>query len=352
MNPATYEEAKEIAKKTRAVAADLKNVEVVACPPYPFLTACQTRSDDKSLSLGAQTVSVHLNGAHTGDVGVGMLKDLGVEYVIVGHSERREAGETDETVSKKIAVTLDAGMTAVVCVGEKTRDESGAHLDFLTKQMKQTFAGVPESKAKNIVIAYEPVWAIGAKEAMKPEDVYEMSLFVKKVFGDIFGGALANDFYKAKGYEVGISRLSKVNFDLSVFLKNPKLVIPVDIENQHKKIKKANELQDTDKILDAGPQTLKDLEKVVKAAKFILWNGPLGLYEDGYRGPTLDLAKMVGDATEAGATTIVGGGDTLAAIAELGNAEKYTFISTAGGAMLDFLAKGTLPGLVALDLSK
>jgi len=167
------------------------------------------------------------------------------------------------------------------------------------------------------------------------------------------GGALANDLYKQRGYEVGTSLVSKEEIDLSAFARDPKVIVPSDIVNQEKEVKTADMLTPADKIMDSGPETIKALRETVMKSKFILWNGPLGLYEDGYRGPTLDLAKVIAEATEKnGAESIVGGGDTLAAISTLGLEDKFTFISTGGGAMLDFLAKGTLPGIEALDASK
>lgn len=162
------------------------------------------------------------------------------------------------------------------------------------------------------------------------------------------GGALANDFYKAKGWEVGASLVSKTKLDLSSFLNNPKLLLPLDIVTQKGETKRGDAVSKDDKIMDDGPESLRLLADKVKSARFILWNGTLGLYEDGYKGPTLELAKLIADATSGGATTIVGGGDTLAAISELNIGDRFTFISTAGGAMLDFLAMGTLPGLEAL----
>lgn len=187
MNAGTAEDAKHIAQKTRLIAAHLKHTEVVACPPFVFVPLAASRTPAKNFSLGAQSASIHEGGSHTGDVSATMLKSLGVEYVIAGHSEERAAGDTDELVSKRVIRILEAGLTAVVCVGEKTREESGSHFDFLRDQIKNTFANVPQAKAKNIVLAYEPVWAIGAKEAMVPEQVHEMSIFVKKAFSDIFG---------------------------------------------------------------------------------------------------------------------------------------------------------------------
>lgn len=163
------------------------------------------------------------------------------------------------------------------------------------------------------------------------------------------GGALANDLLKAKGKEVGRSLLSKGSMDLSKFVASPKVIVPIDILNEKKTAKSADGVSADDKIVDAGPKTLQRLKDVIARAKFILWNGPLGIYEGGFKDGTIALARMVSDATPHGAETIVGGGDTLAAIAELGKQEDFTFISTGGGAMLDFLATGTLPGIEALS---
>jgi 3-phosphoglycerate kinase len=164
-------------------------------------------------------------------------------------------------------------------------------------------------------------------------------------------GALANDIFKAKGYEIGESLVSKGDIDLSPYTNNPKVILPIDVTVAPREIKNIGTLTPTDKIMDAGPQTIEMLRHKISEAKFILWNGPLGLYEDGYQGPTLELAKMIGEATSRGAETIVGGGDTLAAIATLRIEDKFTFISTGGGAMLDFLALGTLPAIEALEKS-
>ena len=191
MNPASLADAKRIAKKARSVAARLERTHVVVCPPFPFIGAAASRKPVPGFHLGAQSVSIELGGAHTGEVSSDMLKSLGVEYVIVGHSEQRAAGDTDEVVSKRISRVLEAGLTAVVCVGEKTRDESGTYFDFIKDQIKKTFAGIPADKTglvnRRIILAYEPIWAIGAKEAMAATDIYEMSLFIKKALADVFG---------------------------------------------------------------------------------------------------------------------------------------------------------------------
>ena len=214
MNPATSDEAKRLARKAKGVAADLSHVEAILCPPFPFIQATSSRKNVPNYHIGAQTASFEESTAHTGEVSAAMLRDMGVEYVIVGHSETRRkvsteglaassgaspsaspsanpAGDTNEMVSKRIGAVLEAGMTPIVCVGEEARDENGAYFDILKEQIKQSLANVPQREGRHIILAYEPVWAIGAKEAMNPEQVYEMSIFVKKVFADIFGNDCA-----------------------------------------------------------------------------------------------------------------------------------------------------------------
>ncbi len=185
----------------------------------------------------------------------------------------------------------------------------------------------------------------GAKFETKMPLVHKFINSADKIF---IGGALANDFFKKKGYEVGRSLLSKGDIGLDGLVNNPKIIIPIDILNESNEVRSANGVLKTDKIMDSGPKTEEILHEEISKASFILWNGPLGVYEDGYKGATLNLAKMVSEATGRGVETVVGGGDTLAAIDTLGIGDKFTFISTGGGAMLDFLANGSLPGIEAL----
>jgi phosphoglycerate kinase len=178
---------------------------------------------------------------------------------------------------------------------------------------------------------------------------------------DIFiGGALSNDFFRAIGFEVGKSTVSVSKIDFDGMLSNKKIILPVDVivvdPAGSQKVLDPDKLGKEERILDAGPKTVALLGKKIDAAKFILWNGPLGNYENGYKGPTQELARMIATATfNDGTESIVGGGDTLAAIVELKQTsgesleKSFTFVSTGGGAMLDFLAKGTLPGILALN---
>jgi len=187
MNPVTLDEAKKIAGKIKRVAPSLVSTETVICPPFPFIIPTGSRSKIKNFSLGAQSVSVETDrGPHTGEVSASILNDIEVKYVIVGHSEQRAKGENDETISKKVKAVLDVGLIPVVCVGEVVRDEAGEYLDVLKNQIKNSLANIEPKFASKVILAYEPVWAIGAPEPMRNEDIYESSLFVKKVFSDIF----------------------------------------------------------------------------------------------------------------------------------------------------------------------
>ncbi len=192
MNPSNLEEAKDIANKIRLMSEGLRQTDVVIAPPYLYISSTKPKEESDNFFMGAQSASVDSEGAHTGEISARMLQDMGVRYVIVGHSEQRERGETDEIVSKKISAVLNADLVPVVCIGEKTRDqENGAHYDFLRDQIKQTFASVEKKSAKDIVIAYEPIWAVGATEPMVPDQIFETTIFIRKVFSDLFDPKVA-----------------------------------------------------------------------------------------------------------------------------------------------------------------
>lgn len=162
------------------------------------------------------------------------------------------------------------------------------------------------------------------------------------------GGAIANSFLKAKGYQVGESLVEDIDYDISKILQSNKLILPVDVL-----VKSSNgfvnrivsEIEKDEFILDIGEETIKNLGDIIKNSKLILWNGPLGKYEDGGAEATKKILKLIpaGDRE-----SIIGGGDTVALITEMKMEKDFSFISTGGGATLDFLANGTLPGIKAL----
>jgi|SRR5581483_3613896 len=162
------------------------------------------------------------------------------------------------------------------------------------------------------------------------------------------GGALANDIYKEKGYEVGISTIAKTPVNLKHIEKNPKLIIPTDVIIQSpfgKPVRSPDQIGPGEKIMDSGPRTISELSDVLSETAFVIWNGPLGEYEKGFIEGTEAFARAI---TESKAKSIIGGGDTIAVVAKMGILDKFTFASTGGGAMIEFLAKGTLPGIEAL----
>ena len=187
MNPTTLDEARRIFRSAKNAAEKLTSTRVVLCPPSVYIPALLNTRSESAVAIGAQDAYFQDQGSFTGEISPLMLKDLGVTYVIIGHSERRAQGDSDDEISKKIAMSLEAGLHVVLCVGEKERDEQGTHLDVLKLQIKNSLNKVPKKLVGKLIVAYEPVWAIGAKEAMEPATVHEMSLFVKKTLSDIYG---------------------------------------------------------------------------------------------------------------------------------------------------------------------
>lgn len=191
MNPATLDGAKKLFIDIRKEARNVTDVDVVIAPPFPYLADMNKLSPSGRISIGAQDSSPILKGAHTGEVSLSMLRSVGVSYVIVGHSEIRAAGEKDEEVNKKITAVLKNGMTAIVCVGETKRDTHGHYFTTVERQLRVALKDISSTKLKQLVITYEPVWAIskgdGRGQTATHEDAYEMKLFIQKILADRFG---------------------------------------------------------------------------------------------------------------------------------------------------------------------
>jgi triosephosphate isomerase len=200
MNPLRVSEAKRIIVSVKKMAKKLTRTKIVMCPPAVFIPLALPRVPEKinakgSVSVGAQDAFYEEQGAFTGQISARQLADMNVHYVIVGHSERRKMGEgsfaaeTDAIVAKKAVAVAQAGMIAVLCVGETVRDEQGEYLEFLKDQIRNSLSGFSKRFIieRQLIIAYEPVWAIGAKESMTPMLIHEMAIFVKKVLADMYG---------------------------------------------------------------------------------------------------------------------------------------------------------------------
>lgn len=193
MNPQSQKEA-EVLFKTISLNYQKSNQnKVVVCPSFPHLFISQ-KNKNKNIILGAQDVATAEKGPNTGEVSPKMLKDMGVNYVIVGHSERRSMGENDETINKKILNLLKFKMTPILCVGEKKRDHEGFYLSYVREQIKYCLSGVSSQNMKNIVIAYEPIWAVGssAEREATVSEFTEMKIFIKKTLSDLYNSKIAH----------------------------------------------------------------------------------------------------------------------------------------------------------------
>lgn len=188
MNPISPEEAKGIIRSTKKTAKDLKRTEAVICPPAIYLHLIKP---EKKVYSGVQNVFWLPSGTYTGELSSEMVRQSGATFTIVGHSDRRNLGETDEIVAKKTNAALSAGLQTIICIGEKSRDQSGDYLEFLKIQLTGSLSGVKKGFLSDLIIAYEPLWAISkssiAGEAMKPRDVEETVLYIKKILSEIFG---------------------------------------------------------------------------------------------------------------------------------------------------------------------
>ncbi len=175
--------------------AQLTAVEVVVLPPFTDLRSVQTLvdGDDLLIGYGAQDISPHDDGAYTGDISGAMLAKLGCSYVVVGHSERRQYhGEDDALVNAKLAAALRYGLAPILCVGE-TLDvrEAGDCLPCVSNQLGRAMAGVSAEQAASVVVAYEPVWAIGTGRTALPEDAQEVCAAIRGRLGELYPGDLA-----------------------------------------------------------------------------------------------------------------------------------------------------------------
>lgn len=193
MNPEAPAKAIALVKAIKAGVKKITSVHVVVAPSHVHIPLTAKFTGTKLFSLGAQNAGVAPFGAYTGEVSPTQLKHLKVKYSILGHSERRALGEDNLLINKKVLATLGAGLSPIVCIGESTRDKAGTYLDFLKEEIEQSLKDVSASALKKVILAYEPIWAIGksSDEAMRPADIHETTLFIRKVLSDMAGKSIA-----------------------------------------------------------------------------------------------------------------------------------------------------------------
>ena len=187
----TYDFVKSVAEATKGAAC-----EVVCCTPYVCLSKAVEAAKGTHVKIGAENLHFEDKGAFTGEVSADMLKDLGVDYVIIGHSERRQYNaETDETVNLKTKKALEKGLIPIVCVGESLEQrEAGITMDLISIQIKKAFAGIPAEDAKKVVIAYEPIWAIGTGKTATSEQAQEVCGGIRSILASLYCEKCAPEF--------------------------------------------------------------------------------------------------------------------------------------------------------------
>jgi triosephosphate isomerase (TIM) len=181
-------EAKSFVEEVKGLVPSSNNVDSVVCAPALFLESLVDLTNGSDLKVGAQNMHFEENGAFTGEISPVALKDSGVSYVVLGHSERREMfAETDETVNKKTIAAFKHGLTPIVCCGETLEErEAGKTNNLVGEQVKQALQGLTEDQVKQTVIAYEPIWAIGTGKSSSAQDANEVCAHIRQVVGEQF----------------------------------------------------------------------------------------------------------------------------------------------------------------------
>ena len=190
----TRPEAKALLEELKPLVADVKSVEVVACVPFTNLETALELTKGSNIKIGAQNCHFEKSGAFTGEISADMLAEMGVEYVVLGHSERRQYfAETDETVNKRTKAALAAGLKPIVCVGELLWErECNITEEVIARQIKLDFFDISEADLKKCVIAYEPVWAIGTGKTATAEQAEEVCAFIRAMLAKLYNQAAAD----------------------------------------------------------------------------------------------------------------------------------------------------------------
>jgi triosephosphate isomerase len=186
----TIPETVDFLKKLAPQVEGLSDREILICPPFTSLFSAVQAAKGSPIAIGAQNLNENLQGAFTGEISAGMIKDVGASFVLIGHSERRQYyGETDVLVNKKAKLALEQGLTPVVCVGETLAEREGGNtFSVVERQVLEGLKGFSAAQAPALVIAYEPVWAIGTGKTATPDQAQEVHAFIRKKLGSLFGG--------------------------------------------------------------------------------------------------------------------------------------------------------------------
>ncbi|MFW9820281.1 MAG: triose-phosphate isomerase [Candidatus Thorarchaeota archaeon] len=194
MNRGTPKEAKEMLESLIPLIKDFKSVDIVICAPFTALTTMNDLLKDTNIKLGAQNMYFQEKGAYTGEISPLFLKNIGVDYVILGHSERRDIfNESDAMINKKLKMALSMDLKPIVCIGEHLEErEMGKTKQIIENQFKETFKNLTKEDMLKVIIAYEPIWAIGTGKTATPEQAEEIHIFIRALLTKIFDEETAN----------------------------------------------------------------------------------------------------------------------------------------------------------------
>ncbi len=192
LNPGTATEAVNLTKEVVKLTKKLVGAEIVIAPPFLFIPEVAKLLGKSNLKLGAQDAHFEERGACTGEISPVLLANYGVTHIMVGHSERRALGETDEQVNKKVHAILKRRQTPIVCIGEKERDKQGNFYSVVEKQIRALTANLTPVQLSKVVIAYEPIWAIGTGATATVEDVKEMQIFITSILTKLYERKVAD----------------------------------------------------------------------------------------------------------------------------------------------------------------
>ncbi len=208
----TASEAIELVNGLKRNLYDQDSIEIVVCPPFTALSEVSEVLGESNIGLGAQNLFWELKGAYTGEISVLMLKELGCRYCIIGHSERRQYfGETDESVAKKVRRTLDEKLIPILCVGERLKErEENKTFEVIRQQIVKGLSLVSKSELSLVMIAYEPVWAIGTGRNATPQQAQEVHIYVRTLVGELFDKDFAIDLRIQYGGSVNPDNIAQL----------------------------------------------------------------------------------------------------------------------------------------------
>jgi len=287
------------------------------------------------------------------DIALPIIDTMGDGQIVMFENLRAGDGDEEETNDSRFAKHLAGFGDIFVSDAFAVSHREHSSIVSLPKLLPSYVGILFEEEIKHLEVAFHPPHPFffilgGAKFETKLPLIKKYLELADYCF---VGGALAHNFFRKKGYELGES-LTDDTFNIGELLNNKKLILPIDVMVSGASgvlVKTPDKILPDDKMLDAGPKTLVKLKELIDKSKFVLWNGPIGDYtKDGFEKGTEGLIKILANKKFAPGGLVVGGGDTASIISQMNMEDNFEFISTGGGAMLEFLSKGTLPGIEAL----